>query len=184
MRSAWPLLILWPSPRNSPKGGWNNARELAIKIKVAAFRFRPNRRFNSLLLTPPRPAAEGVSHRGPGPPRTICHRYINGGTKCPCLTLVRKFPLTSPLPSHCPALPEGFTWNVRSAIERRSPMHVSEALSVTACARTSVFFCPGNRHITFGAFPRETCRARDQAPVNGHRPSVETCCFAPCQGTR
>ena len=55
-----------------------------------------------------------------------------------------------------------------------SSIHVSEALSGDLLRPGRAFICPGNRHLKVRRTPQGDVLALvDQAPVNGHRPSVD-----------
>lgn len=55
-----------------------------------------------------------------------------------------------------------------------SPIHVSEALSGDLLRPGRAFICPGNRHLKIRRTPQgDVIALADQAPVNGHRPSVD-----------
>lgn len=55
-----------------------------------------------------------------------------------------------------------------------SAIHVSEAMSGDLLRPGRAFVCPGNRHMKIRRTPQGlTIALVDQAPVNGHRPSVD-----------
>ena len=55
-----------------------------------------------------------------------------------------------------------------------SSIHISEALSGDLLRPGRAFVCPGNRHLKIRRTPQGDMIALvDQAPVNGHRPSVD-----------
>jgi two-component system chemotaxis response regulator CheB len=71
-------------------------------------------------------------------------------------------------------MPEGFTGMFARRLNDCSPIHVSEALSGDLLRPGRAFICPGNRHLKIRRAPQgDMIALADQAPVNGHRPSVD-----------
>jgi two-component system chemotaxis response regulator CheB len=71
-------------------------------------------------------------------------------------------------------MPEGFTQMFARRLDDCSPVNVVEARSGDLLAPGRVFICPGNRHIKVRRiFQGDMIVLVDQAPVNGHRPSVD-----------
>ncbi len=159
-------------PTDSPKGGLELiARELAVKIKVAAISGPPKLTFHPAPHTPhaPKPQltenrptrviAIGVSTGGPNAIDYICSQLP--ATFAGCLLIVQH-------------MPEGFTGMFARRLNDCSPIHVSEALSGDILRPGRAFICPGNRHMKIRHTPQgEMIVLVDQAPVNGHRPSVD-----------
>jgi two-component system chemotaxis response regulator CheB len=90
--------------------------------------------------------------------------------------------LLTQLPSDFPAslvivqhMPEGFTEMFARRLDELSPLRVKEAQSGDALHAGRVLICPGNRHIKVkrrAAFG-DVAILSEEAPVNGHRPSVD-----------
>jgi two-component system, chemotaxis family, protein-glutamate methylesterase/glutaminase len=159
-------------PTDASKGGLEQiARELAVKIKVAAISGPPKVTFHPSPVAPPstkqKPAksrlsrviAIGVSTGGPNALHYICSQLpaeFSG-----CLLIVQH-------------MPEGFTGMFARRLNDCSPIHVTEALSGDLVGPGRAFVCPGNRHMKIRrAQQGEMIVLVDQAPVNGHRPSVD-----------
>jgi two-component system, chemotaxis family, protein-glutamate methylesterase/glutaminase len=147
------------------------ARELSVKIKVAAISGPPKQSFNpppswhhapKLKQTDARPArsiAIGVSTGGP-----IALQYIFSQLPADfagCLLVVQH-------------MPEGFTGMFARRLDDCSSINVVEARSGDLLAPGRAFICPGNRHLKVRRVPQgDMVVLVDQAPVNGHRPSVD-----------
>lgn len=147
------------------------ARELSIKIKVAAISGPPKQTFlppsstrssPKQVHTETRPAcviAVGVSTGGPNALQYICSELpadFKG-----CLLVVQH-------------MPEGFTEMFARRLNDCSPVIVVEARSGDLIAPGHVFICPGNRHMKIHRTVQgDKIVLMDQAPVNGHRPSVD-----------
>ena len=163
-------------PTDSPKGGLEQiAKELAVKIKVAAISGPPK-----VALTSPSPAAPpravapkprasedrptrniaiGISTGGPNALHYLCSQLPANFTGC--LLIVQH-------------MPEGFTGMFARRLNDCSPLHVTEALSGDMLRPGRAFVCPGNRHMKIRRAPQgDMVILVDQAPVNGHRPSVD-----------
>jgi two-component system chemotaxis response regulator CheB len=159
-------------PTDASKGGLEQiARELAVKIKVAAISGAPKQTFHPAPMAPaatkPHPAknrlsrviAIGVSTGGPNALHYICSQLPADFTGC--LLIVQH-------------MPEGFTGMFARRLNDCSLIHVTEALSGDLLGPGRAFVCPGNRHMKIRRTPRgEMVVLVDQAPVNGHRPSVD-----------
>jgi two-component system chemotaxis response regulator CheB len=159
-------------PTDASKGGLEQiARELAVKIKVAAISGPPKLTFHPTHHAPPalkpqltenrptRVVAIGVSTGGPNALDYLCSQLPAefGG----CLLIVQH-------------MPEGFTGMFARRLNDCSPIHVSEALSGDILRPGRAFICPGNRHLKIRRTPQgDVISLVDQAPVNGHRPSVD-----------
>jgi len=159
-------------PTDASKGGFEQiARELAVKIKVAAISGPPKLTFHAVphaaLAQKPHPTKDrptrivaiGVSTGGPNALDFLCSQLP--ANFAGCLVIVQH-------------MPEGFTGMFARRLNDSSPIHVSEALSGDILSPGRAFICPGNRHLKI----RRTRQGDmivlvDQAPVNGHRPSVD-----------
>jgi two-component system chemotaxis response regulator CheB len=159
-------------PTDSPKGGLEQiAKELAIKIKVAAISGPPKKTFHPPTHATPAPKLQpngnrpkrviaiGVSTGGPNALDYICSQLPAGFAGC--LLIVQH-------------MPEGFTGMFARRLNDCSPILVSEALSGDLLLPGRAYVCPGNRHMKIRRGPQgDIILLVDQAPVNGHRPSVD-----------
>jgi two-component system, chemotaxis family, protein-glutamate methylesterase/glutaminase len=159
-------------PTRTHTGGLEQiARELAVKIKVAAISGPPKRMFNPPLSVqpPPKPrpsedrptriVAIGVSTGGPNALHYICSQLP--ADFAACLLIVQH-------------MPEGFTGMFARRLNDCSAIHVAEACSGDLLRPGRAFICPGNRHMKMRRAPQgEMVVLVDQAAVNGHRPSVD-----------
>ena len=159
-------------PTDASKGGLEQiARELAVKIKVAAISGPPKQTFQlSPVATPAtkpprmksrlsRIIAIGVSTGGPNALHYICSQLTAEFTGC--LLIVQH-------------MPEGFTGMFARRLNDCSPIHVTEALSGDLLGPGRAYVCPGNRHMKIRRTPQgDMVVLVDQSPVNGHRPSVD-----------
>jgi two-component system chemotaxis response regulator CheB len=159
-------------PTDSPKGGLEQiARELAVKIKVAAISGPPKLTFHPQAHTPATPKARPTENR---PSRVVAIGVSTGGPNALdflCSQLPANFAGCLLVVQH---MPEGFTGMFARRLNDCSPVHVSEALSGDILRPGRVFICPGNRHMKIRRTPQgDMIVLVDQAPVNGHRPSVD-----------
>jgi two-component system chemotaxis response regulator CheB len=161
-------------PTDASRGGLEQiARELAVKIKVAAISGPPKLTFHlpavavTASAAKPQPTrnrlsrviAIGVSTGGPNALHYICSQLPADFTGC--LLIVQH-------------MPEGFTGMFARRLNDCSPIHVSEALSGDLLGPGRAFVCPGNRHMKIRRTQQgDMVVLVDQAPVNGHRPSVD-----------
>jgi two-component system chemotaxis response regulator CheB len=103
--------------------------------------------------------AIGVSTGGPNALDYICSQLP--ANFAGCLLIVQH-------------MPEGFTGMFARRLNDSSPIHVSEALYGDSLRPGRAFICPGNRHMKIRRGPQgDIITLVDQAPVNGHRPSVD-----------
>jgi two-component system chemotaxis response regulator CheB len=71
-------------------------------------------------------------------------------------------------------MPEGFTELFARRLDESCPMSVKEAQSGDLLLAGRVLICPGSRHLTVKRLPLGNVAVLvDDAPVNGHRPSVD-----------
>jgi two-component system chemotaxis response regulator CheB len=159
-------------PTDSPKGGLEQiAKELAVKIKVAAISGPPK-----LTFSPPPHAAPGLKHQPSEnrPTRVIAIGVSTGGPNALdyiCSQLPADFTGCLLIVQH---MPEGFTGMFARRLNDTSPILVSEALSGDILSPGRAFVCPGNRHMKIRRGPQgDFITLVDQSPVNGHRPSVD-----------
>jgi two-component system chemotaxis response regulator CheB len=159
-------------PTDSPKGGLEQiAKELAVKIKVAAISGPPKLTFHLTANTTHAPKPQPTESR---PTRTIAIGISTGGPNALhylCSQLPAEFAGCLLIVQH---MPEGFTGMFARRLNECSSIHISEALSGDILRPGRAFVCPGNRHLKIRRTPQGDMIALvDQAPVNGHRPSVD-----------
>jgi len=159
-------------PTDSPKGGLEQiAKELAVKIKVAAISGPPKLTFHLAANTPHAQKTQPTENR---PTRTIAIGISTGGPNALhylCSQLPADFAGCLVIVQH---MPEGFTGMFARRLNDCSSIHVSEALSGDVLRPGRAFICPGNRHLKIRRTPQgDVLVLVDQAPVNGHRPSVD-----------
>ena len=158
-------------PTDVLKGGLEQiARDLAVKIKVAAISRPPKMAFplhpqaqhaTKSPLTDDRPTrivAIGISTGGPNALHYVCSQIPADFPGC--LVIVQH-------------MPEGFTGMFARRLNDCSPIQVQEARSGDLLRPGLAFLCPGNRHIKIRRLKQgDMIVLVDQAPVSGHRPSV------------
>jgi two-component system chemotaxis response regulator CheB len=158
-------------PDSSAGGLEQIARELSVKIKVAAISGPPKQTFQPPPPTIPAPKAKHTEVR---PTRTIAIGISTGGPNALhyiCSQLPADFSGCLVVVQH---MPEAFTGMFARRLNDCSPVSVVEARSADALAPGRIFICPGNRHIKIRRGPQgDMVVLADQAPVNGHRPSVD-----------
>jgi two-component system, chemotaxis family, protein-glutamate methylesterase/glutaminase len=159
-------------PTDSPKGGLEQiAKELAVKIKVAAISGPPKLMMHATQHVSPSPKVQPTEKR---PSRVIAIGISTGGPNALdylCSELPAGFSGCLVIVQH---MPEGFTGMFARRLNDSSPIHVAEALSGDLLRPGWAFICPGNRHLKIRRTPQgDMIVLVDQAPVNGHRPSVD-----------
>jgi two-component system chemotaxis response regulator CheB len=159
-------------PTDASKGGLEQiARELAVKIKVAAISGPPKLTFHAAPHATPAPKPHPTKDR---PTRIVAIGVSTGGPNALdylCSQMPADFAGCLVIVQH---MPEGFTGMFARRLNDCSPIHVSEALSGDILSPGRAFICPGNRHLKIRRTPQgEMIVLVDQAPVNGHRPSVD-----------
>jgi two-component system chemotaxis response regulator CheB len=159
-------------PTDSPRGGLEQiAKELAVKIKVAAISGPPKQTYRP---QPSSPAAHIQHPAEERPTRTVAIGISTGGPNALhylCSQLPADFSGCLLIVQH---MPEGFTGMFARRLNDCSPIQVTEALSGDLLRPGRAFVCPGNRHMKIRRGPQGNMIVLvDQAPVNGHRPSVD-----------
>jgi two-component system chemotaxis response regulator CheB len=159
-------------PTDSPKGGLEQiAKELAVKIKVAAISGPPKLTFHHTHHASATPKPQFSENR---PTRVIAIGVSTGGPNAldyVCSQLPANFSGCLIIVQH---MPEGFTGMFARRLNDGSPIHVAEALAGDILRPGCAFICPGNRHLKIRRTPQgDMIVLVDQAPVNGHRPSVD-----------
>jgi two-component system chemotaxis response regulator CheB len=148
------------------------ARELIAKIKAAADCkvVRPG----TLLATPVRPEKIEQGKYAPAPNRTVAIGVSTGGPQALEFLLAQlppDFPGTILVVQH---MPEGFTDMFARRLDELCALRVKEAQSGDLLQAGRVLVCPGSRHMTVKRLPMgDVVVLKDDAPVNGHRPSVD-----------
>jgi two-component system chemotaxis response regulator CheB len=148
------------------------ARELIAKIKVAAECkvVRPG----SLLGTRARPEKISPGKFALAPTRTVAIGISTGGPQALEYLLGHipaDFPGTIVIVQH---MPEGFTDMFARRLDDLCALRVKEAQSGDVLQAGRVLISPGSRHMTVKRLPMgDVAVLNDEAPVNGHRPSVD-----------
>jgi len=159
-------------PSSGQSGGLEQiARELAVKIKVAAISGPPKQTFN---LPPSSQHAPKLNQTDARPTRSIAIGVSTGGPNALhyiCSQLPADFPGCLLVVQH---MPEGFTGMFARRLDDCSSINIVEARSGDVLAPGRAFICPGNRHLKIRHVPQgDMVVLVDKAPVNGHRPSVD-----------
>ncbi len=148
------------------------ARELIAKIKVAAE--CKVVRSGWLLTAPPRPAKLAPAKLAKSPARTIAIGISTGGPQALEYLLAQlpaDFPGAIVVVQH---MPEGFTDMFARRLDDMCALRVKQAQSGDQLQAGRVFIAPGSRHMTVKHLPMgDVVVLNDEAPVNGHRPSVD-----------
>jgi two-component system, chemotaxis family, protein-glutamate methylesterase/glutaminase len=145
------------------------ANELIAKIKAAAHApaIRP-------LPEPPRASPKLFSEAKIHPTRIIALGISTGGPQALQYLLPQlppDFPAAILIAQH---MPEGFTDKFARRLDEVSSIRVKEAQSGDLLRAGWALVCPGNRHLKLKRlFTEEIAVLSDEAPVNGHRPSVD-----------
>jgi two-component system chemotaxis response regulator CheB len=159
-------------PADARTGGLEQiARELSVKIKVAAISGPPKLMFNP---SPSAQSGQKSKHTGARASRVVAIGLSTGGPNALhyiCSQLPADFAGCLLVVQH---MPEGFTQMFARRLDDCSPVSVVEARSGDLLSPGRVFICPGNRHLKVRRVPQgDMVVLVDQAPVNGHRPSVD-----------
>jgi two-component system chemotaxis response regulator CheB len=146
------------------------AAELIGKIKAAA----QSKGFRPPLLPE---GTRGVKTRMQGadaPTRLVAIGVSTGGPNALQYLLSQlpaEFPGSILVVQHMPA---GFTEMFAKRLDETSSVRVKEAQSGDLLLGGRVLVCPGNRHLKVKRLPLGNVAVlADEAPVNGHRPSVD-----------
>ena len=148
------------------------ARELIAKIKVAADCkvVRPG----LLRSEPVHPEKITVGKSAPAPSKTVAIGISTGGPQALEFLLAQlppDFPGTILVVQH---MPSGFTEMFARRLDELCALRVKEAQSGDVLQAGRVLVCPGSRHMTVKRLPMgDIVVLNDEAPVNGHRPSVD-----------
>ena len=148
------------------------ARALIAKIKAAA---------EGKVVRPP--ISMGITTRvekahpaQPAPPleKIVAIGISTGGPQALEFLLAQltpDFPAAIVIVQH---MPEGFTDMFARRLDELSALRVKEAQSGDALQAGRVLICPGSRHLKVKRRPgADIAVLSDEAPVNGHRPSVD-----------
>jgi two-component system, chemotaxis family, protein-glutamate methylesterase/glutaminase len=148
------------------------ARELITKIKVAAE--CKVVRSGWLAGSSARPAKLAPAKLAKAPTRTIAIGISTGGPQALEYLLAQlpaDFPGSILIVQH---MPEGFTDMFARRLDDLCALRVKEAQSGDVLQAGRVLVAPGSRHLTVKRLPMgDVAVLNDEAPVNGHRPSVD-----------
>ena len=146
--------------------------ELALKIKVAASSGAPK-----MVITLPvakRKLSRGGSAHPQWPTRIVAIGISTGGPNALQYVfshLPEDFPGCLVVVQH---MPEGFTEMFARRLHESSAIEVKEARSGDLLLAGRALVCPGNRHMKVRRMEHgDIVILGDEAPVNGHRPSVD-----------
>lgn len=150
----------------------DTARELIAKIKAAAIckMVRPG-----ILRGTPMPVEKiAVSKSVNEPTKTVAIGISTGGPQALEFLLAQlpsDFAATILIVQH---MPEGFTEMFARRLNELSPLRVKEAQSGDVLQAGRVLVAPGSLHMRVKRLPMgDVVVLGDDAPVNGHRPSVD-----------
>ncbi|MFZ0319600.1 MAG: chemotaxis response regulator protein-glutamate methylesterase [Candidatus Sulfotelmatobacter sp.] len=148
------------------------ARQLIAKIKAAADCkvVRPG----TLMATPVRSEKIPAGKFALAPTKTVAIGISTGGPQAMEFLLAQlppDFPGTILVVQH---MPSGFTDMFARRLDELCALRVKEAQSGDVLQAGRVLICPGSRHMTVKRLPMgDVVVLNDEAPVNGHRPSVD-----------
>ena len=147
------------------------ARDLIAKIKAAA-RSRPAE--VPFVLEPERPSDKPTSRPRKEPSKVVAIGISTGGPNALqylFAQLPADFPGSIVVVQH---MPEGFTEMFARRLNECSAIDVKEAQSGDLLIAGRALICPGNRHVKVRRMSLgNSVVLTDEAPVNGHRPSVD-----------
>ena len=110
----------------------------------------------------------------PPPTKTVAIGISTGGPQALEFLLAQlppDFPGTILVVQH---MPSGFTEMFARRLDELCALRVKEAQSGDVLQAGRVLICPGSRHMTVKRLPMgDVVVLNDEAPVNGHRPSVD-----------
>jgi two-component system chemotaxis response regulator CheB len=148
------------------------ARQLISKIKAAADCrvVRPG----TLIAAPVRSEKIPAGKFALAPSKTVAIGISTGGPQAMEFLLAQlppDFPGTILVVQH---MPSGFTDMFARRLDELCALRVKEAQSGDVLQAGRVLICPGSRHMTVKRLPMgDVVVLNDEAPVNGHRPSVD-----------
>ncbi len=122
---------------------------------------------------PPEPRTAIVPVRETGPIEVVAIGISTGGPNAlrEVLPGLEEFPVPVLVVQHMPA---GFTGEFAESLNRISKIEVREAKEGDVVKPGRVFIAPGSSHMTVEVKPlARTVHLSEDAPVNGHRPSVD-----------
>lgn len=160
-------------PREAAAGQLDTvALQLIEKIKVAKRAGGP-KSLPQVHMEAPLPAKK--RSRPALPPNRIIAIGVSTGGPNALQYVLSQFPADFPgtflVVQH---MPEGFTDMFARRLDECCSLDVQEAKSGDLLIAGRVLICPGNRHMMVRRMPRgEMVVLSDNAPINGHRPSVD-----------
>ena len=137
--------------------------ELALRVKLASrATVRP-------LSARPTPAAHGAFSPAD---RLVAIGSSTGGVEA-LLNILTPFPANCPPTVVTQHMPPAFTRSFAERLNRASAATVREASDGAVLEPGCIYLAPGGRHLEVSGREHWRCRITDNAPVNGHRPSVD-----------
>ena len=159
-------------PRDAAAGRLSAiSNELTLKVKVAAASGVPK-----MILTVPSELQKfGKSMNERHWPSRVVAVGVSTGGPAALQYMFSQFPADFPgcllVVQH---MPEGFTEMFARRLNESCSLDVKEAQSGDLLLAGRALICPGNRHMRVRRMPSgDIVVLDDQAPVNGHRPSVD-----------
>jgi two-component system chemotaxis response regulator CheB len=179
----------FPKPANFD-GLEATAQEIAEKIRAAASA-RIVRRVRAAPAAPAVAAKVKITAPLPAPVAGAPQRVIAIGASTGGVEALRD--LLAPLPAHMPPIviaqhmPPGFTDTFARRLDTLCRIHVKQAEDNEVVRAGVAYIAPGGRHLVLARRGAGYClRVTDDAPVNRHRPSVDTLfrSIARCAGSK
>ena len=103
----------------------------------------------------------------------ICIGASTGGTEA-LRVLLERMPPDAPAIVMTQHIPAAFSGSLAARLDGASPMRVCEARDGQPITPGHAYLAPGDRHLRVArSGARLVCRLDDEAPVSGHRPSVD-----------
>jgi len=146
-------------------GDWEEGfGELAAKVKAAS-----GARIRSSQGTPASPVRTNFRSNG----MLLAVGASTGGVEA-LLTLLSSFPANCPPTVITQHMPANFTRSFAERLNRVCQPQVTEAYDGAPIEPGRIYIAPGGvAHLTLGGRDGKTCKLIEQAPVSGHRPSVD-----------
>lgn len=144
---------------------------LAATVRAAA---RAQVRSRTMLPVPaarPLPGAPSPGYRPDG--RVLAIGSSTGGVEA-LLTILSQLPANCPPTVIAQHMPEAFTRSFAARLNRACAAEVSEAVDGAPLLPGRIYLAPGGpAHLQVAGSETWRCRLRPDAPVSGHRPSVD-----------
>lgn len=154
-------------PAHGSGAGAGGFTDLAEKVKAAA-KARVRNRAAPVAAAPPRAPA---SYRGSR--AVLAIGSSTGGVEA-LISVLSAFPENCPATVITQHMPPNFTRSFAERLDRLCRPKVEEATDGAPLSPGRIYLAPGGeRHLTITGHVTLTCRLVADAPVSGHRPSVD-----------